>query len=157
MKCPYCNYNQDKVIDSRETMDGTSVRRRRECINCGKRYTTYEYIEKIPLMVIKKDGRREPFNRSKILSGLLKACEKRPISIDKLESLVSEVEMALQKKFDREVESRYIGELVIDKLSKLDDVAYVRFASVYRQFKDVSQFVKESREILSKRFQSHQG
>ncbi|MCM8774301.1 MAG: transcriptional regulator NrdR [Candidatus Omnitrophica bacterium] len=154
MKCPYCNYNQDKVIDSRETMEGTSVRRRRECINCGKRYTTYEYIEKIPLMVIKKDGRREPFNRSKILSGLLKACEKRPISIDKLESLVSEVEMILQKKFDREVESRYIGELVIDKLSKLDDVAYVRFASVYRQFKDVSQFVKESREILSKRFQS---
>lgn len=151
MKCPFCNHNEDKVIDSRETSEATAIRRRRECLNCGKRFTTYEYIEKIPLMVIKKDGRREPFNREKILSGLLKACQKRPISMEKLEELVKEVETEISKKFDQEVESRFIGELVIEKLAKLDDVAYVRFASVYRQFKDINQFMRELRDILSKK------
>ena len=151
MRCPYCNHNEDKVIDSRETMEGSSIRRRRECINCGKRFTTYEYIEKTPLMVIKKDGRREPFNREKIISGLMRASQKRSISMERIEKLVSEVEAAIQKKVDREVESRYIGELVIEKLAKLDDVAYVRFASVYRQFKDVNQFMKELKEVLGKK------
>jgi len=151
MKCPFCNHNEDKVVDSRETADACAIRRRRECLNCGRRFTTYEYVEKTPLMVIKKDGRREPFNREKILSGLFKACQKRPISIDILEKLVNEVEKELQKKFDQEVESKCIGELVMEKLSKLDDVAYVRFASVYRQFKDINQFMRELREILSKK------
>lgn len=151
MRCPYCGYNEDKVIDSRETQDATSVRRRRECLNCGRRYTTYEYVEKTPLMVIKKDGRREAFQREKILNGLLRACHKRPISVETLEKVVSEIEKEIQKKFDREVESRYIGELVMEKLSQLDDVAYVRFASVYRQFKDINQFLRELREILSKK------
>ena len=151
MKCPYCNYNEDKVVDSRETAEGMAVRRRRECINCGKRFTTYEYVERTPLMVIKKDGRREPFNRQKILTGLLSACEKRPISMERLEKLVTDVENDLQKKFDQEVESRYVGEIVMERLAELDDVAYVRFASVYRQFKDINQFMRELREILSKR------
>ena len=151
MKCPYCNHNEDKVIDSRETMDGASIRRRRECINCGRRFTTYEYIEKTPLMVVKKDGRREPFNREKIITGLLKACQKRNISVERIEGLVADVEAVIQKKFDREVESKYIGELVIQSLSNLDEVAYVRFASVYRQFKDVNQFMKELKDVLQKK------
>ena len=151
MKCPYCNNNEDKVIDSRETMEGASIRRRRECLSCGRRFTTYEYIEKTPLMVIKKDGRREPFNREKIVAGLLRACQKRSVSMERIEKLVSDVEAQIQKKFDREVESRYIGELVIDKLARLDDVAYVRFASVYRQFKDVNHFMKELKDILGKK------
>jgi transcriptional repressor NrdR len=151
MKCPFCNHNEDKVIDSRETAEGAAVRRRRECLYCAKRFTTYEYVEKTPLMVIKKDGRREPFSRQKILSGLVKACEKRSVSMENLEKLVSEVEAEIQKKFEQEVESRYVGELVIEKLSKLDDVAYVRFASVYRQFKDINQFMRELRDVLSKR------
>ncbi len=151
MKCPYCNHNEDKVIDSRETMDGVSIRRRRECINCGRRFTTYEYIEKTPLMVVKKDGRREPFNREKIIAGLLKACQKRNISVERIEGLVADVEAVIQKKFDREVESKYIGEMVIERLSKIDDVAYVRFASVYRQFKDVNQFMKELKDVLQKK------
>jgi transcriptional repressor NrdR len=151
MKCPFCSHNEDKVIDSRETADATAIRRRRECLECGKRFTTYEYVEKTPLMVIKKDGRREPFNREKILAGLRNACQKRPISMEKMEKIVAEVESEIQKKFDQEVESRYIGELMIEKLSKLDDVAYVRFASVYRQFKDINQFMRELRDILGKR------
>jgi transcriptional repressor NrdR len=151
MKCPFCGSNEDKVIDSRETAESTAVRRRRECLNCNKRFTTYEYIEKTPLMVIKKDGRREAYNRQKIVSGLVKACEKRPISMDKLEGLVSAVEVELQKKFDQEVDSRIIGELVIERLAQLDDVAFVRFASVYRQFKDINQFMRELREILNKK------
>lgn len=151
MKCPFCNHNEDKVVDSRETAEGMAVRRRRECINCGKRFTTYEYVERTPLMVVKKDGRREPFNRQKILTGLLSACEKRPISMERLEKLVTDVENDLQKKFDQEVESRYVGEIVMEKLAEFDDVAYVRFASVYRQFKDINQFMRELREILSKR------
>lgn len=151
MKCPYCNDNENKVVDSRETSEKSAIRRRRECLNCGKRFTTYEYVEKIPLMVIKKDGRREPFNHQKILSGLIKACEKRPVSIEKLENIVDEITAELQKKITQEVESHCIGELAMSKLYQLDDVAYVRFASVYRQFKDVSQFMRELREVLSKK------
>ncbi|MBU2102084.1 MAG: transcriptional regulator NrdR [Candidatus Omnitrophota bacterium] len=154
MKCPFCNHNEDKVIDSRETGEGAAIRRRRECLNCAKRFTTYEYVEKTALMVIKKDGRREAFSRQKIVSGLVKACEKRPVSMENLEKLVSEVELELQKKFEQEVESRHVGELVIEKLSKLDDVAYVRFASVYRQFKDINQFMRELRDVLGKRITS---
>jgi transcriptional repressor NrdR len=151
MKCPYCNNNEDKVTDSRETSEGVAVRRRRECLKCGKRYTTYEYIEKTPLMVIKKDGRREAFSHQKIINGLIKACEKRPISVEKLENIVGEIEIELQKKFEQEIESRYIGEIVMEKLAKLDDVAYVRFASVYRQFKDINQFMRELRGVFSKK------
>jgi len=151
MKCPYCGHNQDKVIDSRETQEATAIRRRRECLSCNKRFTTYEYIEKTPIMVIKKDGRRESFNRQKILSGILKACEKRPISIEQLEKLVDEIELEIQKKFDQEVESRFIGEIVMEKLKNLDEVAYVRFASVYRHFKDINQFLRELRDLLSKK------
>jgi transcriptional repressor NrdR len=151
MRCPFCNHNEDKVIDSRETQGSTSVRRRRECINCGRRFTTYEYVEKTPLMVVKKDGRRETFNREKISKGLVCACQKRPISMDRIEKMVIEVEDEIQKKFDQEVESRFVGELVMEKLAKIDEVAYVRFASVYRQFKDVNQFMRELRDVLSKK------
>lgn len=150
MKCPFCAYKEDKVVDSRATQEGAAIRRRRECLRCGKRFTTYEYIEELALMVIKKDGRRESFDRQKILSGLLKACEKRPISMEKLEEIVTQVERLIQKKYDREVESSKIGELVMEKLKTLDDVAYVRFASVYRQFKDISQFMVELKDMLSR-------
>lgn len=126
------------------------MRRRRECIKCGRRFTTYEYIEEVPLMVVKKDGRREPFDRKKIQAGIMKACEKRPISIEKIEDLVINIERAVLKKFDREVPSVFIGELIMQKLAELDEVAYVRFASVYRQFKDVNQFMKELKSILDK-------
>lgn len=151
MKCPFCGHKEDKVIDSRTTNEDLSIRRRRECLRCGSRFTTYEYVEKIPLMVVKKDGRREPFNRNKILQGLVKASQKRQVGMDQLESLVAEVEKEIQKKYDREIESKIIGETVVVKLAKLDDVAYVRFASVYRQFKDVNEFMKELKDILSKR------
>jgi len=150
MNCPYCGYKEDKVVDSRATQEGSSIRRRRECLKCGKRFTTYEYIEEVSLMVIKKDGRREPFDRKKILTGIMKACEKRPISIEKMEDIVTQVERAIQKKYDREVPTSKIGELVMERLKVLDDVAYVRFASVYRQFKDVGQFMGELKDILKR-------
>jgi len=150
MRCPYCNYKEDKVVDSRATAEESAVRRRRECLKCGKRFTTYEYIEEVSLMVIKKDSRREPFDRKKILAGIIRACEKRPVSIEKMEEIVTWVERAIQKKSDREVSSSRIGELVMEKLKLLDDVAYVRFASVYRQFKDVGQFMVELKDILGK-------
>ena len=150
MKCPACNYKETKVVDSRLSSEGTSIRRRRECLKCEKRFTTYEYIEQVPLMVVKTDGRRQPFDRSKILSGIVKACEKRPISIEKMEEVTSEIERAIQKKFDREINSKDVGELVMQKLAGLDDVAYVRFASVYRQFRDVNQFISELSNILEK-------
>ena len=150
MKCPFCGYKEDKVVDSRATAEESAVRRRRECLKCGKRFTTYEYIEEVSLMVIKKDGRREPFDRKKIIAGIIRACEKRPISIEKMEEIVTWVERAIQKKSDREVSSERIGELVMEKLKFLDDVAYVRFASVYRQFKDVGQFMVELKDILGK-------
>lgn len=150
MKCPYCGYNQDKVIDSRESSEGHSIRRRRECLKCEKRFTTYEYIEHIPLLVIKKDSKRESFDRNKILSGIIKACEKRPISMQKIEDLVSSVERIIMRKYEKEVSSGVIGEIIMEKLADLDDVAYVRFASVYRQFKDVNQFMGELKDILDK-------
>jgi transcriptional repressor NrdR len=150
MRCPYCRHKEDKVVDSRSTAEESAVRRRRECLKCGKRFTTYEYVEEVSFMVIKKDGRREPFDRKKILAGVLRACEKRPISIEKMEEIVLQVERTIQKRSDREVSSSRIGELVMEKLKNLDDVAYVRFASVYRQFKDVGQFMVELKDILGK-------
>lgn len=156
MKCPYCGYREDKVVDSRLTQEESAIRRRRECLKCGKRFTTYEYIEEVSLMVIKKDGRREPFDRKKILAGITKACEKRPIGLEKMEEIATWVERAVQKKSDREVSASRIGELVMEKLKQLDDVAYVRFASVYRQFKDVGQFMVELKDILSREKQRAQ-
>ena len=149
MKCPYCSKKNDKVVDSRLSRNGASIRRRRECGKCKRRFTTYEYVEEIPLMVIKKDGRREAFDRQKILTGVIKACEKRPIGMGKLEEMVNQIEQQLQKNFDKEVKAKDIGELVMKKLAKLDEVAYVRFASVYRQFKDINQFMKELKQLLS--------
>ena len=151
MKCPFCSSDEDKVIDSRSSNEGKSVRRRRECLKCDKRFTTYEYVEEIPLMVIKKDGRREAFDRNKIISGIMKGCEKRPVSVEKIEGIVDKVEKELQKSFDKEVKAEVIGELVMDLLHKVDEVAYVRFASVYRQFKDINQFMKELKDLLNKR------
>ena len=150
MRCPHCGYKEDKVVDSRATQEESAIRRRRECLKCGKRFTTYEYIEEVSLMVIKKDSRREPFDRKKVISGIMKACEKRPISMEKMEEIATSVERAIQKKSDREVSSPRIGELVMEKLKALDDVAYVRFASVYRQFKDVGQFMEELKGILGR-------
>ena len=151
MKCPFCGFIEDKVIDSRSSNEDKSVRRRRECMKCKRRFTTYEYIEEVPLMVIKKDGRREAFDRNKIISGILKACEKRPVSMEKVEAVVDRVEKELQKSFDKEVKAQVVGELVMDYLHKLDEVAYVRFASVYRQFKDINHFMKELKDLLSKK------
>lgn len=151
MKCPFCSSDEDKVIDSRSSNEGKSVRRRRECLKCDKRFTTYEYVEEIPLMVIKKDGRRESFDRNKILNGILKACEKRPVSMEKVEAVVDRVEKEIQKTFDKEVKAQELGELVMEHLHKIDEVAYVRFASVYRQFKDINQFMRELKDLLSKR------
>ena len=147
MQCPYCNYKESKVIDSRHT-DLKSIRRRRECESCKKRFTTYEKIETTPLMVIKKDNSREYFDREKIKYGLLKACEKRPVSIDEIESIVVHIENEINKCFIEEIETKKIGEMVMDKLKELDEVAYVRFASVYRQFKDIYTFVNELKSIL---------
>ncbi len=147
MKCPYCGFGQDKVIDTREINDGLQVRRRRECLNCGKRFTTYEEIEMKPLIVIKKDGRREKFNREKIFTGIQKACEKRPISTEEIEKIIMEIEQELRQKFDREVPSKEIGKIIIKRLKKIDKVAYIRFASVYREFQDISEFKKEIEKI----------
>ncbi|MGB2706353.1 MAG: transcriptional regulator NrdR [Candidatus Omnitrophota bacterium] len=148
MKCPYCRSKRDKVVDSRSIRSNQAVRRRRECLKCHKRYTTYEYVEEIPIMVIKSDGRREPFDRQKVLNGLIKACEKRPISLERLEGIVTKVQTQLQNKFVKEVKSKVIGEMLMKALHSLDEVAYVRFASVYRQFRDVSQFTKELKKFL---------
>ena len=150
MKCPFCDYKETKVIDSRISGEGSAIRRRRECLKCAKRFTTYEYVESVPLMVVKKDGRRQPFDRNKIITGLVKACEKRPISIAKIEAVTSVIERIIQKKFDREVNASVIGEELMKKLAGLDEVAYVRFASVYRQFRDVNQFMSELQQILEK-------
>ncbi|MCM8806303.1 MAG: transcriptional regulator NrdR [Candidatus Omnitrophica bacterium] len=147
MKCPYCGFLEDRVIDSRESEDGLQIRRRRECLRCQKRFTTYEEIEKSPLIVVKKDGRREKFMRDKIFNGIQKACEKRPVSTEQISLIVDEIEQQLRQNFEKEVSSKDIGALVIEKLRNLDQVAYVRFASVYRQFKDVSEFQKEVEKI----------
>ena len=149
MKCPFCGHQEDKVIDSRASSDGRTIRRRRECLGCGKRFTTYEKIEEQSLMVIKKDDRREPFDRHKLLAGLVKAREKRPVSMDHLEALVDELERELSQQFEREVPSKEIGERVMRRLHALDPVAYVRFASVYREFKDVEQFLRELKDLLA--------
>ncbi len=148
MKCPYCGSKKDRVLDSRSANAGQSIRRRRECMKCERRFTTYEYIEEIPFMVIKKDSRREPFDRKKLLAGIIKACEKRPVPIENQEGIVDNIEKQLQKMFDKEVDSKEIGELVMKQLYSIDEIAYVRFASVYRQFRDVSQFMKELKKFL---------
>lgn len=148
MKCPYCTNLESKVIDSRATEDNTTIRRRRECLECGKRFTTYERIDDLPVMVIKRDGNRERFNRNKILNGLLKACEKRPVSREQLESIVNSIEQKVKNQMENEVDSTIIGELVMDHLRKIDEVAYVRFASVYRQFKDIETFRQELDKLL---------
>ena len=147
MQCPYCNYKESKVVDSGHT-DGKSIRRRRECESCKKRYTTYETIETTPVMVVKKDNTREYFDREKIKNGLIKSCEKRPVSIDQIESVVSYIENQINKNYMTEVETRLIGEMIMDKLKDIDEVSYVRFASVYRQFKDINTFVNELKTIL---------
>src|SRR5690554_2009801 len=138
MKCPYCDYIETKVVDSRPTDEGQAIRRRRECINCGKRFTTYEKIEEIPIIVVKKDGNRQSYDRNKLLNGIIKSCEKRPVSINDIEQIVDDIEKTLSNSLEKEITSVQIGEMVMDKLKDLDEVAYVRFASVYRQFKDVN-------------------
>jgi transcriptional repressor NrdR len=151
LKCPFCSYKEDKVVDSREGRTGDLIRRRRECLKCGRRFTTYERIDEIPYMVIKKDGRRERFDRQKLLQGLLKACEKRPVSIPKIEGLVDEAEKFVFESTDRERTTTEIGEMLMNRLRKLDKVAYVRFASVYMDFKDVKEFLNELKGLLSER------
>lgn len=151
MKCPFCSHSESKVIDSRESKKGLSIRRRRECISCKKRFTTYEKIEEIPYMVVKKDGSRQPFDSQKLLRGLLKACEKRPIPVRKLEEIVEEIENKVQERPDKEIKASEIGQFVMDKLKELDKVAYVRFASVYREFKDVVEFKHELENLLKEK------
>ena len=148
MKCPYCGEIDSKVIDSRPTEDGEKIRRRRECLSCKKRFTTYEIVETVPLMVVKRDHSREVFDRQKLLNGMLRACEKRPVSYQQLEAAVSNIEQTLLNSYDREVSSMYIGDLAMDQLKHIDDVAYVRFASVYREFKDVNTFMDELKKFL---------
>jgi len=148
MKCPFCGFQEDKVVDSRSSKNGQAIRRRRECLQCGKRFTTYEQIEEILPMVVKKDNRREPFDRMKIFGGMRRACEKRPVSMETIEQAVDEIEKALQNKMEKEVPSSAVGELVMSKLKELDEVAYVRFASVYRQFKDINAFMEEVKDLL---------
>ena len=151
MKCPFCGHARDKVVDSRESGAGDSIRRRRECLDCGRRFTSYERIEEVPYLVIKKDGRREAFDRHKLLAGLNRACEKRPIAAKALSSLVEEVEQMVLDSPDREIEAKAIGEKVMERLRELDKVAYVRFASVYRQFEDAQEFMAELRDLLETR------
>lgn len=151
MKCPYCSYEESKVIDSRPTDEGERIRRRRECLKCGKRFTTYEVIETVPVIVIKKDGSREAFDREKLLRGLLRACEKRPVPVHLLEEAVDDIQNTLQNTLDREVSSSRIGEYAMEKLKNIDEVAYVRFASVYRQFKDINTFMEELTHIIKNR------
>ncbi len=148
MKCPFCGCSDSKVIDSRPTDEGERIRRRRECVACAKRFTTYEIIESVPIIVVKKDKSREAFDRVKLFNGMLRACEKRPVSIAQIEAVVSDIEQELQNSLDREVTSVHIGEMAMDKLKTLDEVAYVRFASVYRQFKDINTFMEELAKLL---------
>ncbi len=151
MKCPYCGFMDDKVIDSRPTEENTSIRRRRECSKCAKRFTTYEKVESVPLMVIKKDKTRQIFDRQKLLNGLLRACEKRPVSINELEKLIDGIETQILNSLKREITTQEIGEMVMARLKDLDEVAYVRFASVYRQFKDINTFMEELRKLLKEK------
>ena len=151
MKCPYCGYKESKVVDSRPADEGNSIRRRRECLACHKRFTTFEVMESLPVVVIKKDGSRQSFDRSKLLNGMIRACEKRPVPFGTLEKIAEEIEQALQNEMDREVSSDRIGEMVMDRLKEVDEVAYVRFASVYRQFKDISTFMAELNKLLQEK------
>ena len=151
MKCPYCGYQESKVVDSRHSEDSTSIRRRRECLSCQKRFTTYETVESLPIVVVKRDGTRQAFDRNKVLNGMLRACEKRPVPITELESAATEIEQILQNSLEREIKSERIGELVMERLKPLDEVAYVRFASVYRQFKDINSFMTELNKILEEK------
>ena len=151
MTCPFCSHRQDRVIDSRESKEGDVIRRRRECLKCERRFTTYERSDEVPYMVVKRDGRREKFDRQKVLEGLMKACEKRPVAMAKLAAVVDEVESLLADSQDREVPTTVIGELVMDRLRGLDKIAYVRFASVYRDFQDVEAFLNELKDVLQKR------
>lgn len=151
MKCPYCGDQDSKVIDSRHSEDGASIRRRRECLACQKRFTTYETVESLPIIVVKKDGSRQSFDRTKILNGMVRACEKRPVSMAEMEAAVTDIEQVMQNSLEREISSSEIGELVMERLKPLDEVAYVRFASVYRQFKDINSFMQELNEILEER------
>lgn len=149
MKCPFCGYEESKVVDSRSTEDENAIRRRRECLKCNKRYTTYEKIEDIPILVIKKDSSRELFDKSKIVGGLIKACEKRPVSRMQIEELADEIEKSISNKMLTEVSSEEIGEMIMDRLKKLDEVAYVRFASVYRRFADINTFIDEIKNLMT--------
>ena len=151
MRCPYCTHPESKVVDSRPSDEGASIRRRRECLECHKRFTTYEIIESLPLVIIKKDGSRQSFDRSKILTSMLKACEKRSVPVAVLEQIASEVEQTLQNEMDREIPSTRVGQLVLEKLKGVDEVAYVRFASVYRQFKDINTFMEELTRLLEEK------
>jgi transcriptional repressor NrdR len=151
MNCPFCNFSETKVIDSRPTEEGQAIRRRRECLQCGKRFTTYEKIEKIPLIVVKKDGNRQPYDRNKILNGILKACEKRPVSLNEIEEIVNEIEKELYNSMEKEITSQKIGQMVMERLKKVDEVSYVRFASVYRQFKDINTFMEELNKLLNEK------
>ena len=148
MRCPYCSYSESKVIDSRPAEEGTTIRRRRECLSCGKRFTTYEIMEQLPLLVIKRDGSRQSFDRVKVINGMVKACEKRPVPMEQIEKVADEIEQELQSSLEREVSSAQIGEMIMDRLKDLDQVAYVRFASVYRQFKDINTFLEELNKLL---------
>ena len=151
MKCPYCGYSESKVIDSRPADENASIRRRRECLSCAKRFTTYETVETIPLVVVKKDGSRQSFDKGKILGGMIRACEKRPVSMAELEKIANEIELDLQNSMEREIRSEVIGEKVMERLRTVDQVAYVRFASVYRQFQDIGSFMSELTKLLSEK------
>ena len=151
MRCPFCSYGESKVIDSRPAEEGASIRRRRECLSCGKRFTTYETVESLPMVVVKKDGSRQSFDRRKVLGGMIRACEKRPVPLAELERIADEIEQDLQNSMDREISTELIGERVLERLRAVDQVAYVRFASVYRQFKDIDTFMAEVSKLLSEK------
>ena len=151
MRCPFCSYGESKVIDSRPAEEGASIRRRRECLSCGKRFTTYETVESLPMVVVKKDGSRQSFDRRKVLGGMIRACEKRPVPLAELERIADEIEQDLQNSMDREISTELIGERVMERLRAVDQVAYVRFASVYRQFKDIDTFMAEVIKLLSEK------
>ena len=151
MKCPYCGYSESRVVDSRPAEENASIRRRRECLSCSRRFTTYETVERLPVVVVKRDGSRESFDKGKVLSGMLRACEKRPVPLEELERVAAEIEQDLQSSIDREVSSEAVGERVMQRLRTLDQVAYVRFASVYRQFKDIDTFMAELSKLLTEK------
>ena len=151
MKCPYCSYEESKVIDSRSADDGERIRRRRECLKCGKRFTTHEVIETVPIIVVKRDKSREVFDRNKLTAGILRACEKRPVSLTQIEEMVDRIEAKIQSMLDREITTRQIGELAMEELKTVDEVSYVRFASVYRQFKDINTFLEELNKLLTEK------